>query len=158
MDKQSLVDLDRQHLIHPVAASARTSARRHRARIRARRVPARHRRPRAARRLRRPVVREHRLRPGERRAGRDRADAQAALRHRLLPLRQRAGDPPGRQAGGDHAGLADARVPHARRLRGGGCRGALHHAVLQRDRPAGEEALHRAASAATTARRRPARG
>ena len=119
-------------------------ARAHRARLGPRRVADRCQRPRTARRLRRPVVRERRLRAGERGAGRGRADAPAAVRDRLLPLQQRAGHPPGREAGADHARLADPRVPHARRLRGGRCRGALHRAVLQRHRPAGEEAVHRA--------------
>jgi adenosylmethionine-8-amino-7-oxononanoate aminotransferase len=57
----------------------------------------------------------------------------AAVRDRLLPLQQRAGDPPGREAGRRSRRIADPRLPDARRLRGDRRRGALHRAVLQRD-------------------------
>ena len=47
--------------------------------------------------LLRPLVRQRRLRPGSIVKRRRRADAAAALRHQLLPLRQRARDPSGRE-------------------------------------------------------------
>ena len=109
-DHEALAALDRAHLVHPVAAwRQHEAARPARAGLGPRRLA--HRRPwaRAARRLRGALVRERRLWAGERRPGRDRADAQAAVCHGLLRLRQRARDPPRGEARRDHASFADAR-------------------------------------------------
>ena len=84
---------------------------------RARRLADRREGPGTAGRLRRPVVRERGLRTRERGAGRRRTDAPAALRHRVLPLQQRAGHPPGREAGARSRRASLQHVlPHAGRL------------------------------------------
>ena len=54
--------------------------------------------------------------------------------------------------------VAHARLPDARRLGSSGRGGALHRAVLERRRPAGARSTSSRSSAAITARRRPAPG
>ena len=142
-DHETLVALDRAHLIHPVASWRQHEKRGPRVLdLGARRLADRRSRPPGARRLCRPVVRQRRLRAGKRGTGGHAAAARASLRHRLLRLRQRAGDPDRGQARRDHAAVADARVSDAWRLRGRRCGDALHRAVLELARPAAKEALH----------------
>ena len=52
--------------------------------------------------------------------------------------------------------IAHARLPHAGRLRGGGCGGALHRAVLECASAGRRRSTSSRSNAATTARRRPA--
>ena len=91
----SLVELDRAHLIHPVASWRGHEAAGVRVLTSAKGATRdRCRGAHARRRLRRPLVRQRRLRPGERRRRRRAPASRAALCDRVFRPRLGAGDPP----------------------------------------------------------------
>ena len=139
----SLVELDRAHLIHPVASWRGHEAEGVRLLTSAKGATRdRCRGAHACRRLRRPLVRQRRLWPGERRCRRRAPASRAALCDGVLRPRRGAGDPPCRPARRARAGRPRPCLFHARRLGRGGQLGSLRPLLLERPRQAAEGPVH----------------